>query len=104
MIELRDHKEVSIYTDTLFMLARDAWTAGRQEAFEFIKGYLAGLVSNDALDAFLSNCQPLTLAAPTQPASPQPPPNGGAPVIPAPIPPTRPPAGFQVRQSATLAW
>lgn len=53
-----DHDNVSIYVETLFALARDAWKRGHPEAFDFIKGYLVGLVPSSALDAFIAELDP----------------------------------------------
>lgn len=59
MLELRNNEQVQIYVDTLYMLARDAWRAGKLDTFEFIaKGYLAGLVTAKALQDFLNEIDP----------------------------------------------
>lgn len=108
MTDIR-HETISIYTETLFALARDAWVQGKPEAFFFVKGYLVGLVPSNALDAFLADLD----------ATPRPPPqrdapngNGGA-LVTNPVPPPElPPAPqrrrfdepLQIRESATLQW
>lgn len=85
-----DHQNVSIYTETLFALARDAWKRGHPEAFDFIKGYLVGLVPSSALDAFIAELDPNhgTSLRAYKPAQPY----GGV-LVPKPVPPpTQPPS------------
>jgi hypothetical protein len=53
-----NHDNISVYTETLFALARDAWRKGRLDAFDFIRGYLVGLVPSCALDAFINDLDP----------------------------------------------
>lgn len=101
-------ENVSIYTETLFNLARDAWLQGQPEAYFFTRGYLVGLVPSAALDAFEQ-------ALGAIPAAPKPKPvklddGGGATVTnPTPKPsvppaPVKAPEPFRVRESATLQW
>src|SRR5258707_418744 len=96
-----DHENVSIYVETLFALARDAWEQDRLEAFDFIKSYLVGLVPGNALNAFVDGLKPSPMTVIKQASTY----NGGS-LVTNPSPPPRlpPTPQFQVRESATLKW
>lgn len=105
MTPLQSQNDVAIYVDTLFMLARDAWRHGRSETFQFItERYLTGLVPAAALQAFITDLEPIALAAGSTGGTKSPPP------APPPAPPSPPPAPRQsppavrLRESETLAW
>lgn len=98
-----NHDNIGIYVETLFALARDAWLQGRQEAFDFVRGYLVGLVPSSALDAFIDGLPPpfTKQVDASRPAGS----DGGSRVsnpVPPPAPP--PPPAFRPRESETLRW
>lgn len=96
-----DKDNMAIYVQTLFALARDAWRQDRLEAFEFIKGYLVGLVPGNALQAFVDGLEPSPITQIKRSANN----NGGATVTNPVTPPRLPPAPvFRPRESETLKW
>lgn len=104
-----DQSNIGVYIETLFALARDAWRQGRLDAFEFIRGYLIGLVPSVALDAFIDSLDPdhktnvrtwpLDDSKPPKPNG-----NGGTLVTNPKPPPPLPPAPMRVRENADIKW
>ena len=89
-----DHDNVSLYCETLFALARDAWRQDRREAFDFVKSYLVGLVPSSALQAFCDDLAPVALDR----SKPRPNGHGGALVTnPVPDKPLSPVGGLAVK-------
>jgi hypothetical protein len=76
MIEI-DRTTVSIYVETLFALARDAWNQDDKAVYAFVRSYLVGLVPSSALDGF-ENGLGASLKLDTSKPKPKPNGNGGA--------------------------
>jgi len=51
-LKLESHRDVQIYVDTLYSLARDARVAGDNAALKFIGAYLVNVVPPNVLETF----------------------------------------------------
>jgi hypothetical protein len=61
-LKLESHRDVQIYVDTLYSLARDARIAGDNAALKFIGGYLVNVVPPHLLEAFREELKRIEVA------------------------------------------
>ena len=61
-LKLESHRDVQIYVDTLYSLARDARVAGDNAALKFIGAYLVNVVPPNVLETFREELKRIEVA------------------------------------------